>query len=77
MSKQLTGALFVDIQGDNKNLKKSLNDSKQSVSGFGAAVTQSLLLIQHLPQFWVLVVRSRHPMVCIRSWPKRDNNSIG
>jgi hypothetical protein len=38
MSKQLTGALFVDIQGDNKNLKKSLNDSKQSVSGFGAAV---------------------------------------
>jgi hypothetical protein len=50
MSKQLTGALFVDIQGDNKNLKKSLNDSKQSVSGFGAAVTQSLLLIQHLPQ---------------------------
>jgi hypothetical protein len=36
MSKQLTGALFVDIQGDNKNLKKSLNDSKQSVSGFGA-----------------------------------------
>ena len=40
MSKQLTGALFVDIQGDNKNLKKSLNDSKQSVAGFGAAVTQ-------------------------------------
>ena len=40
MSKQLTGALFVDIQGDNKNLKKSLNDSKQQVAGFGAAVTQ-------------------------------------
>jgi len=35
MSKQLTGALFVDIQGDNKNLKKSLNDSKQQVAGFG------------------------------------------
>jgi len=39
MSKQLTGALFVDIQGDNKNLKKSLNDSKQSVSGFATQVT--------------------------------------
>ena len=39
MSKQLSGSLFVDIQGDNKQFKKSIKDSERQVQGFSNTVT--------------------------------------
>jgi len=42
MSKQLSGSLFVDIQGDNKQFKKSIQDSERQVQSFSNTVTQAL-----------------------------------
>ena len=42
MSKQLSGSLFVDIQGDNKNFKKSIDQSEKQVQAFSQTLTQTL-----------------------------------
>ncbi len=42
MSKQLSGSLFVDIQGDNKNFKKSIDQSEKQVQAFSTTLTQTL-----------------------------------
>lgn len=42
MSKQLSGSLFVDIQGDNKNFKKSIDQSEKQVQAFSNTLTQTL-----------------------------------
>ena len=42
MSKQLSGSLFVDIQGDNKNFKKSIDQSEKQVQAFSNSITQTL-----------------------------------
>ena len=42
MSKQLSGSLFVDIQGDNKNFKKSMSDSERQVKQFDSVLVSTL-----------------------------------